>query len=85
MTTQPEALRLADAICDYSRYGHETEQVAKLRRIKADTEAAAELRRLHKVNTELLDALRLSADHAYWRDIEAQIRAAINKAEGEAK
>ena len=67
MTTQPEALALAD-ILDRSV-------------LQAHADAAAELRRLHKVNTELLDALRLSADHAHWRDIEAQIRAAINKAE----
>lgn len=72
MTTQPEALRLADALGKH--LGGNTA-----------TKAADELRRLHKVNTELLDALRLSADHAHWRDIEAQIRAAINKAEGEAK
>jgi hypothetical protein len=47
MSTQPEALRLADVICDYSRYGNESEQVAKLRRMKANAEAAAELRRLY--------------------------------------
>ena len=72
MTTQPETLRLADTL--EKHLGGNTA-----------TKAADELRRLHKVNTELLDALRLSADHAHWRDIEAQIRAAIAKAEGEAK
>ena len=46
MSAQPEALVLADAICDYRRYGHESEEVAKRRRIKADAEAADELRRL---------------------------------------
>ena len=92
-TQQPEALRLADAICDYSRYGHETEQVAKLRRMKADTEAAAELRRLHESNIELVAALQQGVDETldyikrnhltgaennHWI---VQARAAINKAE----
>ena len=94
MTTQPEALRLAAAICDYSRYGSESEQVAKLRRMKADTEAAAELRRLHSVNTELLEALdfygryilRSKAGDASIltpidHDCGDRARAAINKAE----
>jgi hypothetical protein len=94
MTTQPEALRLAAAICDYSRYGSESEQVAKLRRMKADTEAAAELRRLHEVNQELLESLKAyqkagfgqSTDHhlqgdAYDLAIKAIARAAIAKGE----
>ena len=86
--TQPEALRLAAAICDYSRYGSESEQVAKLRRMKADTEAAAELRRLHEVNQELLAALKwLLADAedcgGYSLAIHDIARAAIAK--GEAK
>jgi hypothetical protein len=45
MTTQPEALRLADALTKY--LGGNTA-----------TQAAAELRRLHAVNAELLEALR---------------------------
>ena len=87
MTTQPEALRLAAAICDYSRYGSESEQVAKLRRMKADTEAAAELRRLHESNQELLEALRdLMADNSdlsmtQHLALYRKARAAINKAE----
>ena len=44
MTTQPEALRLADLI--RSRYGNDI-----------NDDAAAELRRLHEVNQELLEAL----------------------------
>ena len=82
--TQPEALRLADAICDYSRYGHETEQVAKLRRMKADTEAAAELRRLHESNTELLAALKECIHFVEYDPknvIGKQAKAAITKAE----
>jgi hypothetical protein len=76
--TQPEALRLAAAICDYNRYGNESEQVAKLRRMKADTEAAAELRRLHEVNAELLEALKDMNARYGLTDL---ARAAIAKAE----
>lgn len=47
MDKQPEALRLADAICDYARYGHESEATAQRRRHQAHKEAASELRRLH--------------------------------------
>ena len=79
MTTQPETLRLVDELLCHAHHAMNGEAYS------AAIAAATELRRLHKVNTELLDALRLSADHAHWRDIEAQIRAAINKAEGEAK
>jgi hypothetical protein len=50
MTDQPEALRLADALG--SHYAHLTE-VPRINR-----EAAAELRRLHKMNQELLDTLK---------------------------
>jgi hypothetical protein len=60
MSTQPEALRLADVICDYSRYGNESEQVAKLRRMKANAEAAAELRRLHAECNDLAHQLKES-------------------------
>lgn len=82
---QPEALRLAYAICDYSRYWQiESEQVAKLRRMKVDTEAAAELRRLHQVNQELLAALKeanacILGDH--WGNALDVLGAAIAKAE----
>ena len=75
MTTQPEALALADILDLHAHHAMNGEAFS------AAIAAATELRRLHKVNTELLDALRLSADHAHWRDIEAQIRAAINKAD----
>jgi hypothetical protein len=46
---------------------------------------AAELRRLHVVNQQLLEVLdEIAADHAYWPDIEKQIRAAIARAEEQA-
>lgn len=44
MTTQPEALRLADQL--------------QRRFPKSGKEAAAELRRLHEINQELLEALK---------------------------
>jgi len=62
MTNQPEALRLADEICNYARYGHETEQAATLRRRNAHVQAAAELRRLH-VEVERLQEV---ADRYKW-------------------
>lgn len=58
MAEKTEAQRLADAICDYSRYGHESEEAAKLRRMNSHSKAAAELRRLESVNAQLLEALR---------------------------
>ncbi len=88
MTTQPTALRLADAI-EQGNYNHE--DVIK---------AAAELRRLSAVNAELLEALKwierrcpelfikepiptkLHWEAAY--DAGACARAAIKKAGGEA-
>ena len=47
MTTQPEALRLAGVL---DNYGY-----------KDTDDAAAELRRLHEVNQELLEALKDAA------------------------
>ena len=73
MTTQPEALRLAERL---ERYDAERSGYAKHCHA-----AAAELRRLHEVNEELLEALRLAADHANWPDIAQRIRAVIAKAE----
>jgi hypothetical protein len=78
MTTQPEALRLADA-CD---------TLTKLMLVVPglDTiETAAELRRLHEVNTELLAALKemLDGENKSFRELCEQARAAIAK--GEAK
>ena len=51
MTTQPEALRLADALEEFWGYYDGPEEPNELN-------AAAELRRLHEVNQELLEALK---------------------------
>ena len=65
MTTQPEALALAD-ILDRSV-------------LQAHADAAAELRRLHESNQELLAALK----DIYWHGDDEKACAAIAK--GEAK
>jgi hypothetical protein len=75
MTKQPEALRLAELLC---KENHEC----------CDFQAAAELRRLHGENKELLVALKLARricnnlighpDDEYGKLIDA----AIKKAEG---
>jgi hypothetical protein len=81
MTTQPEAMKRAIKLA------------LRLEGFKQN-EAAAELRRLHDVNTELLAALKVAAlaiheyrtqgaPHAYWDDVEYQAAEAIAK--GEAK
>jgi hypothetical protein len=71
VSTQPEALRLADAL-DSAPYSS-----------GCTNEAAAELRRLHVVNAELLDALRWTARALHYTEHPAAIkaRAAIAKAE----
>jgi hypothetical protein len=83
MITQPEALRLADELdADSNIIGYDKH--------------AAELRRLHAVNEELLAALQLAlSSHGVmllsdppqdaWktRGVEAKARAAIAKATGE--
>jgi hypothetical protein len=74
MTTQPEALRLAEWIeGDMSCQG--------------DAEIAAELRRLHAVNQELLEALRAIINDGLHCDVVPHLhekaRAAIARAEGE--
>ncbi len=86
MKEQSNALRLADFLDDQYDPSHNLE------------EAAAELRRLHAVNQELLEALRLTSidcqylHHAH-KDrhllfeecpVVARINAAIAKAEGQA-
>ena len=75
MTTQPEALRLAHWL---ERDGANCQQ---------HLDAAAELRRLHESNTELVKALEemLDGEGSSFRVLCEQARAAINKAEGEAK
>ena len=86
MSTQPEALRLADFLDDQYDPSHNLE------------EAADELRRLHAVNAELLEALRLTSIECHYlhhthKDrhllfeecpVVARINAAIAKAEGQA-
>jgi hypothetical protein len=90
MTTQPTALRLANAL--------EKLWLADRQSSETRDEAAAELRRLHAVNTELLKALHLTSidcqhlHHAH-KDrhllsedcpVVARINAYIAKAEGQA-
>ena len=70
-TQQPEALRLADYLTGRNRLD-----------LTCD-EAAAELRRLHESNTELVKALEemLDGEGSSFRVLCEQARAAINKAE----
>ena len=78
MTTQPEALRLADKMNSYSLCSGYAWHCHK---------AAAELRRLHESNTELVKALEemLDGEGSSFRVLCEQARAAIAKAEGELK
>ena len=74
MADQPEALRLADAL------------EGRAERAWTRVEAAAELRRLHALNAELLEALKRIADPRnihFAGDAQVVARAAIAKAEGE--
>ena len=48
MTKQPEALMLADELTFHGRFAHESEGAAAIRRCKRNSQAAAELRRLHE-------------------------------------
>jgi len=79
MTTQPEALRLAD----WMEWNDASMEVPTRR-------AAAELRRLHAVNQELLEALEMLArlgNGEHYGNSEGNMiaRAAIAKAEGAKK
>jgi hypothetical protein len=69
MSEQSTALRLADAL--------ETQALT----FRDKAEAAAELRRLHAVNQQLLEALKLALPQLIGR-AERTARAAIAKAEG---
>ena len=73
-TTQPEALRLTQA-APYLEGGERGQWIVA---------AAAELRRLHESNTELVKALEemLDGEGSSFRVLCEQARAAINKAEG---
>jgi len=72
---QPEALRLADE-ADHRDFGLDPEPTW----IK---NAAAELRRLHEVNAELVEALEFCAGTSYITDAHDVAKAAIAKATGE--
>ena len=75
MNTQPEALRLADEL---------TKPLA-LRRQFLPEAAAAELRRLHTINGELLEALQHiveECDVEFCEEDWVRFRAAIAKATG---
>ena len=79
MKTQPEALRLADALDLYATGDAHQRDIEQ---------AAAELRRLHEVNQELLETLeklaRLGNGERYGNSEGNVIaRTAIAKAEGE--
>lgn len=71
---QPEALRLAQ-VAPYLEGGERGQWIMS---------AAAELRRLHEVNQELVKALEemLDGEGSSFRELCEQARAAINKAEG---
>ncbi len=84
MNKKPEALRLADWI--------ETLQLRQPDKIMNAISTAAELRRLHEVNAELVEALNKALFHVQnsgdvgvddWLACEGHIRAAIAKATGE--
>jgi hypothetical protein len=77
MSEQPTALRLADALQQQAVWeGHYGPSYLR----DLLPQAAAELRRLHAVNQELLEALKYHQEQT--RPIE-RTRAAIKKAEGE--
>jgi hypothetical protein len=78
MTTQPEALRLADKMNSYSLRSGYAWHCHK---------AAAELRRLHESNLELVAALKAAKTIIGHPDDSTSkyIASVINKAEGEAK
>jgi len=80
--TQPEALRLADELLFAGRFGHEHEDAAARRRIKRNTEASAELRRLHEVNQELVFALRYIEAQTHLGHIHDTASSALAKARG---
>ena len=75
MSNKPEALRLA-------------KHLERFRSFPDDQDAAAELRRLHEVNQELLEALTDCVEHMHWTQPQGEAawkkaKAAIVKATGE--
>lgn len=87
---QPEALRLADALVNAIKQTDTEDNVILVARWFVE-DAAAELRRLHAVNTELLGALKdLEAGYERLKDVgypvsdcQKKARAVIAKATGE--
>lgn len=90
MSEQPEALRLADW------FSNEVEDITwrdlgpdMQEEVSVYRSAAAELRRLHEVNSELVEALEflLTCKHGefceHYQEAENKARAAIAKARGE--
>ena len=77
MNKEPEALRLAE-VAPYLEGGERGQWIVA---------AAAELRRLHEVNVDLLAALKTVLSESYdgplHEDYRRQARAVIAKAEGE--
>ena len=67
---QPEALRLAD-ILEF-----------KIPSIECLEKAATELRRLHEVNADLIDALQFCSGTSYISDAHEVAEEALAKAEG---
>ena len=67
---QPEALRLAD-ILEF-----------KVPSIECLEKAAAELRRLHEVNADLIDALQFCSGTSYISDAHEVAEEALAKSEG---
>ena len=57
MTQTHEALRLAFAVKDRSRFAHETEHQAKLRHIKASDDASILLEQQHALIVQMAEAL----------------------------
>jgi hypothetical protein len=77
---QPKALRLADSLDSGADYA--TEKARTIWLYKLQLEVAAELRRLHEVNAELLEALNLEmADEWECNSYHPKLMAAIAKAE----
>ena len=82
MTTQPEALRLAEELNIHAHHAMNGEAFA------VAVVAVAELRRLHESNTELLAALKALNSHGGMSareqiEIERFVKVAIAKAESE--
>jgi len=91
--TKPEALRLAEWL-ETSPYHHDKLVAAELRRLHEEVrynaalervldKQSTEILRLHEVNQELLEALKLAQTIIGFGKEWDQIDAAITKAEGE--